>query len=189
VVFQEYRNSIREAASRIKRYEKEMEQQAMTSSQAPLIQALQGLHGIALVTASTLAAELGNLTGRFAHPRNLMSYVGLVPCESSSGVSRWQGGITKVGNAHIRRDGVEAAWSYRTAPAVRRRLRDRLEGLGSEFSSISWAAQKRLHHKYKKMLGKGKHKGTIIAALARELLGFVWAIAKEVDTQKQRSAT
>ncbi len=187
IVFQEYRNSIRETASRIKRYEKEIEQQATKSSQAPLIQALQGLHGIAVLTATTIAAELGNIAGRFPHPQLLMSYVGLVPRESSSGGSRWQGGITKAGNAHIRRVMIEAAWSYQTPPAVRRRLRDRLEGLGSEISGISWKAQKRLNHKYKILLGKGKHKGTIVAAVARELVGFVWAVAKEVEKQKLRS--
>jgi transposase len=188
VVFQEYRNSIREAASRIKRYEKEMEQQVESGCQAPMIQALQGLRGIALVTATTLAAELGDITARFAHPEQLMSYAGLVPRESSSGGSRWQGGITKVGNAHIRRVLVESAWTYRHSPAIRRRLSDRLQGLSSEIHEISWRAQKRLHQKYKKMLGRGKHKGTITAAVARELLGFVWAIAKEVDKQKQRAA-
>lgn len=188
VVFQEYRNSIQEAASRIKRYEKELEQQAEQSSQALLIQALQGLHGIALVTATTIASELGAIAARFVHPRYLMSYAGLVPRERSSGVSRWQGGITKAGNAHLRRVIVEAAWAYRYAPAVRRRLRDRLEGLSPEIAAISWKAQKRLHHKYKKMSGKGKARGTITAAVARELLGFVWAIAQEVEEQKQRGS-
>jgi len=180
VVFQEYRNSIREATRRIKRYEQEMERQAESSNLAPLIQALQGLRGVALVTATTIAAELGNIAGRFPNPGQLMSYMGLVPSESSSGVGRWQGGITKVGNAHIRRVVVEAAWSYRYSPAVRRRLRDRLEGLGPEIESISWEAQRRLHKKYKTMSAKGKHKGTVVAAVARELAGFIWAIGMEI---------
>ncbi|MBP1935134.1 IS110 family transposase [Ammoniphilus resinae] len=180
MVFQEYRNSIREATSRIKRYEREMEQQTKSSNLAPLIQALQGLRGVALVTATTIAAELGDIAGRFATPGQLMSYMGLVPSESSSGGGRWQGSITKVGNAHVRRVLVEAAWSYRVSPAIRRSLRERLEGLGPEIEAISWEAQRRLHKKYSKMVAKGKHKGTVAAAVARELAGFIWAIGMEV---------
>ncbi|MGF7030266.1 transposase [Paenibacillus mucilaginosus] len=186
VVFQEYRNTIREAANRIGRYEKEMEQQASGGSQAAMIQALQGLHGVALITATTLAAELGDLVGRFASPQQLMSYAGLVPSESSSGGSRRQGRITKVGNAHIRRVLVEAAWTYRSKPAVRRALRERQKELSSEIIEISWKAHKRLHHKFNRLIFRGKNKGTVVTAVARELLGFIWAIAKEV--QKQRAA-
>jgi transposase len=184
LVFQEYRHSIFETIERIQRYEKEMEQQAQKSNKAPMIQALMGLRGIALITAMTLAAELGDIAGRFKHPQMLMSYAGLVPREGSSGNSRWQGGITKVGNHHIRRVLVESAWSYQHTPGVRRRIREKLEGLGPEIQAISWEAQNRLHKKYKKMLFKGKPKGTIIAAIARELLGFIWAIAKEVEKQR-----
>ncbi|WP_426451525.1 transposase [Paenibacillus sp. S-38] len=151
-----------------------------------MIQALQGLHGVALITATTLAAELGDLAGRFASPQPLMSYSGLVPSESSSGGSRWQGRITKVGNAHIRRVLVEAAWTYRSKPAVRRALRERQKELSSEIIEISWKAHKRLHHKFNRLSFRGKNKGTIVTAVARELLGFIWAIAKEV--QKQRAA-
>ncbi|WP_426452172.1 IS110 family transposase [Paenibacillus sp. S-38] len=186
IVFQEYRNTIREAANRIGRYEKEMERQASAGCQATMIQALQGLHGIALVTATTLAAELGDLAGRFAFAPQLMSYSGLVPSESSSGGSRRQGRITKVGNAHIRRVLVEAAWTYRSKPAVRRALRERQKELSSEIIEISWKAHKRLHHKFNRLSFRGKNKGTIVTAVARELLGFIWAIAKEV--QKQRAA-
>jgi transposase len=165
-----------------------MEKQATDGCQAPMIGALQALRGVALLTATTLAAELGDIAGRFSHPQLLMSYAGLVPRESSSGGSRWQGGITKAGNAHIRRVLIEAAWSYRYSPAVRRALRDRLDGLSSEIQDISWKAQKRLHLKYKRLSAKGKQRGTVIAAVARELLGFIWAIAKEVDKQKRSAA-
>lgn len=188
LVFQEYRHSIFETKERIARYENEMEQQAVDGCQASLIQAFMSLRGVALVTATTLAAELGNIAGRFTHPRLLMSYAGLVPRESSTGGSRWQGGITKVGNNHIRRVLVESAWSYRHTPGVRRRIREKLRGLSPEIQAISWEAQNRLHKKYKRMLGKGKHKGTIVTSIARELLGFVWAIAIEVEKQKQSVA-
>lgn len=188
LVFQEYRHSIRETAQRIARYEKEMEQQSTEGCQSPLIQALMGLRGVALVTATTLAAELGPISSRFTAAPQLMSYAGLVPQESSSGVSRWQGGITKVGNAHIRRVLIEAAWSYRITPGVRRTLRQRLNGLPPEIQEISWKAQTRLHKKYRQLMGKGKHKGTVVTAIARELAGFVWAIAKEMEKHKQAAA-
>ncbi|NOV03050.1 IS110 family transposase, partial [Paenibacillus planticolens] len=187
-VFQEYRNTIRQASQRIQRYEIEMEKQAKSSCQAPMIRALQGLRGVALITATTLAAELGDIAKRFSHPRLLMSYAGLVPSEHSSGGRRWQGGITKAGNAHIRRVVIETAWSYRHSPAVRRALRERLNGLSPEIQDISWNAQKRLHAKYKRLSTKGKQKGTVVTAVARELLGFIWAIAKEMEKQKQAAA-
>ncbi|BFT69639.1 IS110 family transposase [Paenibacillus sp. P36] len=184
IVFQEYRNCIREAGQRIARYEKEMEKQVASSSLAPLIQALQALRGVALITATTLAAELGNITGRFAHPGQLMSYAGLVPSEKSSGGSRWQGGITKAGNAHIRRVVIEAAWNYRHSPAIRRALRERLDGLSSAVQEVAWNAQKRLHQKYKRLSAKGKQRGRVVTAVARELLGFIWAIAREIEKDK-----
>lgn len=114
-----------------------------------------------------------------------MSYCGLVPSESSSGNSQWRGRITKAGNAHLRRILVEAAWSYRYSPIVARKMRERTTGLPPEVQLISWTAQNRLHKKYKNMLRMGKHKGTIAAAIARELAGFVWAIAKEMEKTQQ----
>lgn len=183
LTFQEYRQSIRETQERINRYEKEMEQQAKTHAQAPLIQSLQALRGVAVVTATTLATELMDVS-RFAHPGFFMGYCGLVPSEYSTGDSRRQGKITKAGNAHLRRVLVESAWSYRHTPGIRRKLRDRISGLPPEVQAIAWEAQNRLHKKYKSMLRKGKHKGTITAAIARELAGFVWAIAKEVESRQ-----
>ncbi|MNQ69180.1 Transposase IS116/IS110/IS902 family protein [compost metagenome] len=185
IVFQEYRNNIREASERIRRFEVEMEKQAEYGCQSSMIQALQSLRGVALITATTLAAELGDIIGRFSRPGQLMSYAGLVPSEYSSGSSKWHGGITKVGNAHIRRVIIEAAWSYRHSPAVRRKLRERLEGLSPQIQAISWDAQKRLHKKYKKMSQKGKNHGTVVTAVARELLGFIWSIAKEIHQQNK----
>lgn len=178
--FQEYRNAIRETKSRIQRYEREIEKQAETGIQAPLIRAFQALRGVALVTAATLSSEIVSIT-RFPTATAFMSYCGLVSSEHSSGDSRWQGRITKAGNAHLRRVLVEAAWGYRYSPAIRRRLRDRLDGLPQEIQSISWDAQIRLNKKYKELLYKGKHKGCVAVAVARELAGFVWAIAKELE--------
>jgi transposase len=180
LAFQEYRQSIWETKERIKRYEQEIEKQAMTSSQAPVIQAFQALRGVALVTAATLSTEVASIS-RFAYSTSFMSYCGLVSSEYSSGDSRWQGRITKAGNAHLRRVLVEAAWSYRHSPAIRRKMGERIAGLPAEIQAIAWTAQNRLNKKYKSMMYKGKHKGCIVTAVARELAGFVWAIAKELE--------
>lgn len=185
VVFQEYRETIRETKERMKRYEKEIEEQETVSHQAPLIQAFQALRGVAVLTATTLASEICTIS-RFPSASAFMSYCGLVPSERSSGETRWQGRLTKAGNAHLRRVLVESAWSYRYSPAVKRKMRERVTGLPSEIQSIAWNAQQRLHRKYRSMMRKGKHKGTLAAALARELAGFVWSIAKEVERLEQQ---
>jgi transposase len=108
IVFQEYLHSIDEITERMKRIESEIHEQAIKSEHAPVIQALQAMRGVADVTAVTLVAEIGQFS-RFTSPRQLMSYAGLVPKEYSSGSSRWQGSITKIGNAQIRRVLVESA--------------------------------------------------------------------------------
>lgn len=187
LAFQEYRQSIWETKERIKRYDKEIEKQAETNVQAPLIQALQALRGVKVLTATTLASEICSIS-RFPHATSFMSYCGLVPSESSTGDSRWQGKITKAGNAHLRRVLVESAWSYRYSPAVRRKMRERITGLPQEVQGIAWEAQNRLHKKYKSMMRMGKHKGAIAVAIARELAGFVWAIAKELEKVQQKVA-
>jgi transposase len=187
LAFQEYRQTIWETKERIKRYEKEIEQQAKTNVQAPLIQALQALRGVAVLTATTLASEICTIS-RFPNPTSFMSYCALVPSESSTGDSRWQGKITKAGNAHLRRVLVESAWSYRHSPSVKRTMRERIAGLPPEIQAIAWEAQNRLHKKYKSMMRIGKHKGAITVAIARELAGFVWAIAKEIEKTQQKAA-
>jgi transposase len=187
LAYQEYRQSIWETKERIKRYEKEIEKQEEINIQAPLIQALQALRGVAVLTATTLASEICSIS-RFPHASSFMSYCGLVPSESSSGDSRWQGKITKAGNAHLRRVLVESAWSYRYSPAVQRKMRERITGLSPEVQRIAWEAQNRLHKKFKSMMRMGKHKGAITVAIARELAGFVWAIAKEIDKGRQNVA-
>jgi transposase len=180
VVFQEYLQCLHEAEQRVKRLEEEIQIQATEGVHAPMIQALQCLRGVAVITATSLVAEIGSMK-RFQHPKQLMAYTGLVPSESSSGDIRRQGKLTKTGNTHVRRLLVEAAWSYRYQPAVRERLKRRQDGQPGSVQSISWKAQQRLHKKYFRLLSRGKSSGTAIAAIARELAGFVWAIAQEVE--------
>jgi transposase len=149
-------------------------------SLAPVVHALQALRGMALVVAATLVAELGDIT-RFANPRQFMAYLGLVPSEHSSGSTRRQGGITKAGNSAARRMLIEAAWSYRFPARISRELVLRQERLTKPVRDIAWKAQERLCRRYRKLAHAGKLKTVIIAAIARELSGFVWAIAKQTQ--------
>jgi transposase len=149
-------------------------------SLAPVVRALQALRGMALVAAATLAAELGDIT-RFANPRQLMAYLGLVPSEHSSGATRRQGAITKAGNGAARRMLIEAAWSYRFPARISRELLLRQEGLAKSIRDTAWKAQERLCRRYRKLARAGKPANVVTAAIARELAGFVWAIAKQAQ--------
>jgi transposase len=180
-VFLEYLHHLDEISGRIKRLDQEIHEQATESSHAPVIQALQTMRGVAEVTATSLVAEIGNFS-RFQNPRQLMAYAGLVPKEYSSGASRWQGGITKTGNAHVRRVLVEAAWSYRFKPAVKGAILKRQIGQSPTVQNIAWKAQDRLHRKYIKCMGKGKSTPIATTAVAREMLGFIWAIACSIES-------
>jgi transposase len=148
-------------------------------SLAPVVHALQALRGIAPVAAATLVAELGDIT-RFANARHLMAYLGLVPSEHSSGETRHQGGITKAGNRVGRRMLIEAAWSYRFPARVSRELLLRQEGLPALIREIAWKAQLRLCRRYRRLAHSGKPANVVTTAIARELAGFIWAIAQRV---------
>jgi transposase len=150
---------------------------------APVVTALQALRGMAMVVAVTLVAEVGDLT-RFGNSRDLMSHLGLVPSEHSSGATTRRSGLTKTGNAEARRVMVEAAWTYRLPARVGRILLDRLEGLPEEIRDIAWKAQVRLCARYRRLAAKGKPLPLVVAAIARELVGFAWAIARQVAAAK-----
>jgi len=149
-------------------------------SLAAVVRALQALRGMALVAAATLVAELGDIT-RFSNPRQLMAYLGLVPSEHSSGGTRRQGGITKAGNGAARRMLIEAAWSYRFPARISREQLLRQEGLARPIRDTAWKAQERLCRRYRKLARAGKPASVVTAAIARELAGFVWAIAKQAQ--------
>jgi transposase len=179
-VFQEMVQVITEAGQRLERYEVQLPRVVAGWRWEPVVQALMSLRGVALLTAATLVAELGDLH-RFASARQLMGYLGLVPSEDSTGDQRRQGGITKMGNSLARRVLIEAAWNYRSAARVSRELLKRQEGLSKEVKDLSWAAQTRLHHRYKHLIGVRHKKPTVAAAaLGRELSGFVWALGRLV---------
>nr|CDQ31673.1 Transposase IS116/IS110/IS902 family protein [Virgibacillus halodenitrificans] len=180
VVFQEYVQQLIEYQQRIKILEEEIKEQAENGVHAPLIQKLMTLRGVAIITATSLAAEVASFA-RFARPNGFMAFTGLVPSEFSSGDARKVGAITKTGNRHIRKLLIEAAWSYRHKPAVGRDLQKRQQGQPTNILSISWKAQQRLHKKYYRLMARGKESGKVVTAVARELAGFIWAIANEPD--------
>jgi transposase len=155
-----------------------------------LIRGLQALRGVAHISAVTLAAELGNdISSRFQTARKLMGYSGAFPSENSSGKRIRKGAITKCGNAHLRRIVVESAWSYRHLPRVGEKLRKRHEGIPAEILEIAWKAQHRLHKRYRKLTLAGKDLRKVMTAVARELLGFIWAIAIKAEASCRRPMT
>lgn len=145
---------------------------------APLVKALQAFRGVSLVTAVTVAAEVGDLR-RFATAGQFMAYVGLVPSEDSSGQRRRQGRITRCGNGHVRRILVEAAWHYRHLPSLSRELRRRQEGVAAGVKRLAWKAQLRLHKRLQHLVQAGKSVQKAVVAIARELAGFLWAVGQE----------
>jgi transposase len=176
-VLREYLHAVDQAQARQGRLEDELAELAQSGPHAALLGALQALRGVGLVTAATLVAELGDLS-RFESPRQLMAYAGLVPSEHSSGGRRRRGGVTKTGNAHVRHVIVEAAWHYRHPPGRRGALRRRHLGQPAAVQEAAWTAQTRLHKRWRRLRGRGKLKQQAVVAVARELLGFVWAIAR-----------
>ena len=156
-------------------------EQATREPWAPTIGRLRCLRGVDTLTAVGLVAEIGDFAA-FAHPKQLASYVGLVPSERSSGERRRQGGITQAGSGHARRLLVEAAWHYRRAPRVSLTLRRRQAGQPPAAIDAAWRAQLRLHRRWAHLDGaRGKKRTTVAVAVARELACFVWEIARQPD--------
>ena len=171
--------AITQATERIGRFDALIEEQARQWLLFPVVEVLMAMRGVQLLTATVLAAEVGDFH-RFAHPRQLMAYLGLVSSEYSSGESRYQGAITKAGNSHARWFVVEAAQSYRLPPKVSKGLSVRQEKVPQRIREISWKAQVRLHGRFVRLVRRGKLMQKIQVAIARELVGFLWAVAVTV---------
>ena len=139
------------------------------------------MRGIALISAVTIALEIGAVS-RFPSARQLMSYSGTVPSENSSGKRTQRGGITKSGNAHLRRILGEAAWSYRRKRAVGPALRELQKGLPEAIRQIAWKAQVRLCKRYARLQAANKDPGKIVTVVGREMLGFIWAIGLRAES-------
>jgi transposase len=186
-VFQEMVNVITEAGQRLERYQGQLPGVVAGWRWEPVVRALMSLRGVALLNAATLVAELGDLQ-RFATAGQLMSYLGLVPSEDTTSDERKQGGITKMGNGIARRALIEAAWHYRQPARISRGVLARQAGLPKAVTDAAWAAQTRLYHRYKHLVGPGRKKPQVAAtAVARELSGFVWAIGRAVKPHPKKA--
>lgn len=183
--FQDYLHEIDHHELRVKRLEAAIEE-AVEQAPEPfreVVAALQSLRGVRKTTAVGVAAEVG-LFSRFEHPQQLMGYSGAVPSEHSTGDKHQRGSITKTGNSHLRRLVGESAWSYRYRPSLHYALKKRQEGLPAKVVEISWRAQVRLCGRYHRLVARGKAKQKVVTAVARELLGFMWAIGVEVERRR-----
>ena len=176
--FDDYRGAVEALIIRRGELEREIAAQLPVSPWAQTARRLLCMRGIDTLTAAGLCAEIGDFA-RFRHPEQLMSYLGVVPSEHSSGTRRRQGSITKSGSQHARRLLVEAAWHYRQPPRISEPLRRRQAGADPAIVALSWKAQRRLHHLWTRMEARGKRRTIIAVAAARELAGFCWAISTE----------
>ena len=177
-VHEDYLATVLAAGDRIRRLTESITELIESWELYPVVKALQTMRGISTLSAVVLAAEIGDFR-RFATAPEFMSYVGLVPSESSSGNGRRQGSITKCGNSHVRRILVEAAWAYRYRPGRGPTLIRRSRGAPAHALRIAWKAQERLCARYRRFLSRGKEKNKTVVAIARELAAFVWDIARE----------
>ncbi len=167
--------------------DRRIEELALTPRYKPIVDRLLCcFRGIRTQSAMVLATELGDLR-RFESPRQLMAYLGLVPREDSSGDRRRLGAITKAGNARVRHVLVQAAWNYRRRPAVGKALKQRQEGQAPDVITHAWTCQHRLHRVFHRLVER-KPRQVAATAVARELIGFVWAVLHDFDiTQLQHS--
>ncbi|MEJ8815518.1 IS110 family transposase [Variovorax ureilyticus] len=179
IAFQEYLHAVSESGARIARLEQSLRDALAGWSLAPVVAALQALRGVQLIAAVTLVAEIQDFH-RFDNPRRLMAYLGLVPSEDSSGQRRRQGAITKAGNSAARRMLVEVAHQYRYPARVSADIAKRQTQLPKAVTDIAWSAQLRLCARFKRLRARHMPHNKIVVAIACELSGFVWAIAREV---------
>ncbi|MES0173952.1 IS110 family transposase [Mesorhizobium sp. M0006] len=180
IALQEMVEAVRISKERVERLEHVIEEFVPAWSLAPVVSALQTLRGVELIVAVTFATEIGDVQ-RFESPRQLMGYLGLVPGERSTGETVKRGGITKAGNGRVRHMLVESAWTYRHPPRVGAKKLYRLEQASPKVREIAWKAQTRLTARYRMLSGRGKKTTVVCTAIARELAGFMWAVAREAQ--------
>ncbi len=176
-VFQDYLDTLQMLTRQVEALEKQLESAGSASGFGPVIEGLMALRGISRIAATTTMAEIGDLH-RFPTAPQLMAYLGLVPSEHSSGATRSRGGITKTGNGHVRRVLVEAAWTYHHPARKTQHLQQKAKRAPEGVQEIAWKAQVRLCARYRLLESKGKLKVKVCTAVARELVGFIWAIGR-----------
>jgi len=174
--FTEYWQAVCRADERVARLTQALIESIRGWRFEPVVAALQALRGIAQVSAIGLLAEIGDI-GRFDHPRKLMGYLGLVPSEHSSGDRVRRGPITKSGNGHARRLLTEAAWNYRFKARIGKCAQQRQQKLPQTVRDVAWKAQLRLTGRFAGLRARGIQLNKVCVAVARELAGFIWAIA------------
>ncbi len=178
-VLRESLQCVEETTQRVDRLTNDIAELVEGWKLSPFVKALQALKGVRLVTAAGIAVEIGDIR-RFATPSKLMSFLGMVPSEYSSGDNIRRGRITKTGNTLVRALLVEAAWSYRHSPKASACIRKRWEGLPPEITNIAWRAQDRLHKQYRRLQARGKQRNLVLVAIARQLVGFIWGIGDKL---------
>lgn len=176
IVLEELIQAIEQAIARRERLERQMIALVPSWSLQPVVAALQALRGVAVIAAIILAAEIGDFR-RFANPRQLMAWLGLVPREHSSGASTARGAITKAGNGRARRLLIESAWTYRLPARIAPELLARSAALPEAVRAVAWKGQVRLCARYRRLIRSGKPVNVVTVAIARELAAFAWAIA------------
>jgi transposase len=179
IVFQESVRAVTEHTERLQRLAQARQEQVKSWRLHPVVEALQARRGVQFTVAVTTVAELGDLT-RFDTPRELMKCLGLIPSEYATGERRRQGAMTTAGNTHARRALVEGAWAYRYPAKVSRHLQRRWEQLPKPIQDIRGKAQVRLCKRYRRLMARGQHAHQVVVAIARELVGFLWAMATQV---------
>ena len=179
ITLQEYIDTVNMCNERVARLTEQIQIFSKQSRLYPLIKAYQSMRGISLIVAATLASELGDIS-RFEHPGELMAFLGLIPSEHSSGDRQRKGSITKTGNGHVRKALIASAQAYRLPARKTQEILKRQEGVPDNICDISWKAQLRLCSRYRHLTIRGKNTNVAKTAVARELAGFVWAIATEL---------
>jgi transposase len=178
ITFDSYLHTVDLVDARIEQLERAIRETAEQEPWCALVARLRCLRGVDTLTALALVTEIGDFD-RFTTAEQFMAFVGLVPTEHSSGEKRRQGSITKVGNSHVRRLLVESAWHARRRPKVGYELARRQRGQDAAVIERAWRCQQRLYQRWQRMAGRGKPQQKIVVACARELAGFVWAIATQ----------
>lgn len=182
--YEEYRVTVEQLLARVAELDREIAALADTAPYRERVGWLRCFRGIDTLAAMILITEVGDWA-RFAHPRELMAYLGLVPSETSTGDRERRGSITKAGNLHARRILVEASWHYRHPPRLGQALARRSQGQPPAVRAQAWQAQQRLHRRYRHLVGHGKRAPVAVVALARELAGFLWAALTQAPSRAQ----
>ena len=179
LAFEEMMLAIRQAQERQERLEQAIRAAVPDWSLGEAVTALMAMRGIDLIAATTLLAEIGDLS-RFQTPRELMAFLGLVPSEASTGNTIKRGPITKAGNRRARRILVECSWTYQHPPRVGRDKQAKVDAAPPDVREIAWKAQCRLYRRYRALIRRGKLKTVAITAVAREFAGFIWAVGRQI---------